>query len=164
MSQEQANTWITKEFAQFYLNEQVSLIVNSLTTENFVSSLSDLVIANKDTAEAMIRANNTPEEAERLILILNSINYELLKSTYFYLYDQEVPHILPKNTQGIECMEWLQADVNNLKNYTPNIFAGGIDANKDSTRVDIQAALKALFEIQKDIDILKEQLRLLNYK
>ncbi len=87
MSKEQAKTWIVTEFAQFYLSEQISLIVDSLTEENFVSSVSDLVTANKSRVETEIRATHTQEEANIIILRLESLNYELMKIEYFNLYN-----------------------------------------------------------------------------
>jgi hypothetical protein len=59
-------------------------------------------------------------------------------------------------------MEWLQADLNTLKRYAPDIFAGGLDANKDTTKVKIQAALKALSELQEDVNVLKTELESIN--
>lgn len=158
MSKEQAKTWIVTEFAQFYLSEQISLIVDSLTEENFVSSVSDLVTANKSRVETEIRATHTEEEADIIILRLESLNYELMKMDYFNLYNQVEPNILPMNPIGIEYMEWLQADVNTLKRYAPDIFAGGKDANEDSTKAYIQAGLKSLSELQDDINVLKTAL------
>ena len=162
MSKEQAKTWIVTEFMQFYLNEQISLIVDSLTEENFVSSVSNLVTANKSMAETEIRATHTQEEADILILRLESLNYELMKIEYFNLYNEVVPNILPINPIGIEYMEWLQADLNTLKRYAPDIFAGGLDANTDSTKVKIQAALDSIAEIQDDITNLKTILETIN--
>ena len=162
MSKEQAKTWIVTEFMQFYLNEQISLIVDSLTEENFVSSVSNLVTANKSMAETEIRATHTEEEADILILRLESLNYELMKIEYFNLYNEVVPNILPINPIGIEYMEWLQADLNTLKRYAPDIFAGGLDANTDSTKVKIQAALDSIAEIQDDITNLKTILETIN--
>ena len=158
MSKEQAKTWIVTEFAQFYLSEQISLIVDSLTEENFVSSVSDLVTANKSRVETEIRATHTEEEADIIILRLESLNYELMKMDYFNLYNQVEPNILPINPVGIEYMEWLQADLNTLKRYAPDIFAGGLDANEDITKTYIQASLKALSELQDDINVLKTAL------
>jgi len=158
MSKEQAKTWIVTEFAQFYLSEQISLIVDSLTEENFVSSVSDLVNANKSRVETEIRATHTQEEANIIILRLESLNYELMKIEYFNLYNQVEPNILPINPIGIEYMEWLQADLNTLKRYAPDIFAGGLDANNDNTKVKIQASLKALLELQDDVNVLKTTL------
>lgn len=158
MSKEQAKTWIVTEFMQFYLNEQISLIVDSLNEQNFVSSVSDLVTANKSIAETEIRDTHTQEEADILILRLESLNYEIMKIEYFNLYNEVVPNIIPMNPIGIEYMEWLQADVNTLKRYAPDVFSGGLDANEDSTKEYIQAGLKSLSELQDDINVLKSAL------
>jgi hypothetical protein len=164
MSKEQAKTWITIEFMQFYLNEEIALIADSLTEQNFVSSVSDFVTANKAIAETEIRANHTQAEADVIIERLESLNYELMKINYFNIYNQVVPNILPLDPVGIEYMEWIQADINTLKRYAPDIFAGGMDANEDSTKAKIQAALKALSELQDDITTLKTILESLNNK
>ena len=162
MSKQQAKTWITIEFMQFYLNEEIALIADSLTEQNFVSSVSDFVTANKAIAETEIRANHTQAEADVIIERLESLNYELMKINYFNIYNQVDPNKLPLNPVGIEYMEWLQADINTLKRYAPDIFSGGMDANQDTTKVQIQAALKALSELQEDVNILKTELESLN--
>ena len=162
MSEIQAKAWIEIEFTPFYLRDKVYLILDSLNENNFVSSLSDFVNDNKSFAEEEIKKNHTPEEAEQLIVRLSGLNYEFMKNTYFTLYNTSTPNILSMNTLGIEYMEWLQADVNTLKRYAPDIFAGGLDLNKDTTKLIIQAALKAISELQEDIDMLKTQLELLS--
>jgi len=164
MSKEQAKTWITIEFMQFYLNEEIALIADSLTEQNFVSSVSDFVTANKAIAETEIRANHTQAEADIIIARLESLNYELMKINYFNIYNQVDPNIIPLNPVGIEYMEWLQADINTLKRYAPDIFSGKMDANQDSTKVQIQAALKSLSELQEDVNILKTSLESINTK
>jgi len=116
------------------------------------------VNANKSRVETEIRATHTQEEANIIILRLESLNYELMKMDYFNLYNQVEPNILPINPVGIEYMEWLQADLNTLKRYAPDIFAGGLDANNDNTKVKIQASLKALLELQDDVNVLKTTL------
>jgi hypothetical protein len=164
MSKEQAKTWITIEFMQFYLNEEIALIADSLTEQNFVSSVSDFVTANKAIAETEIRANHTQAEADIIIERLESLNYELMKINYFNIYNQVDPNIIPLNPVGIEYMEWLQADINTLKRYAPDIFAGGMDANENSTKERIQAGLKSLSELQEDVNVLKTSLESINTK
>lgn len=160
MTIQTANTWLLNEFSKFYLRDTLSVIIDSINKDNFVVKLSEFVTANKTYAEEQIILNN-PTQADILINELNSLNYELLKSTYITLYDQVdpvIPNIIPMNSIGIEYMEWLQADVNTLKRYAPDIFAGGLDANKDSTKEYIQAGLKSLSELQDDINVLKTAL------
>jgi hypothetical protein len=164
MSKEQAKTWITTQFIEFYLNEEIALIADSLTEQNFVSSVSDFVTANKAIAETEIRANHTQAEADVIIARLESLNYELMKMNYFNIYNQVDPNELPLDPVGIEYMEWLQADINTLKRYAPDIFAGGLDANENSTKAKIQAALKAVSELQDDITTLKTSLESINTK
>lgn len=160
MTMQTANIWLLNEFSKFYLRDTLSVIIDSINKDNFVVKLSEFVTANKTYAEEQIRLNN-PTQADILINELNSLNYELLKSTYITLYDQVDPvilNIIPMNPIGIEYMEWLQADVNTLKRYAPDIFGGGLDANKDSTKAYIQAGLKSLSELQDDINVLKTAL------
>lgn len=157
MTIQTANTWLLNEFSKFYLRDALSAIIYSINKDNFVETVSDFVTANKTYAEEQIRLNN-PSEADFLIGQLNALNYEMLKSTYIELYDQVLPNILHLNPIGIEYMEWLQADVNTLKRYAPDIFNGGGDASKDDVRVNIKAALKAISELEEDINILKTEL------
>ena len=158
MSIQTANTWLLNEFSKFYLRDTLNVIIDSINKDNFVEKLSDFVTANKTFAEEQIRQNNPTEQADISINELNSLNYELLKSTYITLYDQVEPNLIPINPIGIEYMEWLQADVNTLKRYAPDVFAGGKDANEDSTKAYIQAALKSLSELQDDVNVLKTAL------
>lgn len=158
MSIQKANTWLLNEFSKFYLRDTLNVIIDSINKDNFVEKLSDFVTANKTYAEEQIRQNNPTEQADILINELNSLNYELLKSTYITLYDQVEPNVIPINPIGIEYMEWLQADLNTLKRYAPDIFAGGKDANQDITKTYIQAALKSLSELQDDVNVLKTAL------
>lgn len=160
MTMQTANTWLLNEFSKFYLRDTLSVIIDSINKDNFVVKLSEFVTANKTYVEEQIILNN-PTQADILINELNSLNYELLKSTYITLYDQVdpvIPNIIPMNSIGIEYMEWLQADVNTLKRYAPDIFAGGLDVNKDTTKAYIQAGLKSLSELQDDINVLKTAL------
>jgi hypothetical protein len=87
-----------------------------------------------------------------------------MKINYFNIYNQVDPNIIPLNPVVIEYMEWLQADINTLKRYAPDIFSGKMDANQDSTKVQIQAALKSLSELQEDVNILKTELESINTK
>jgi hypothetical protein len=164
MSKEQAKTWIVTEFAQFYLNEQISLIVDSLTEKNFVTDLTAFVTQNKTFAEEEIRKNN-PDAADMLIQELGSLNYDMLKETYFILYNQPdpvVPNIIPMNPTGIEYINWLSSDISTLRQYAPDIFAGGLNLNNDNTKTMLEAALKALSEINDDITNLKTILEEIN--
>lgn len=153
-----ANTWLLNEFSKFYLRDALSAIIYSINKGNFVVEISGFVTVNKSYAEEQIKLNVPGEQGDILVTQLNTLNYEMLKSTYIELYDQVLPNILPMNPIGIEYMEWLQADVNTLKRYAPDIFAGKLDANEDSTKAYIQAALKAISEVQDDINILKTEL------
>ena len=164
MSKEQAKTWITIEFMQFYLNEEIALIADSLTEQNFVSSVSDFVTANKAIAETEIRANHTQAEADVIIERLESLNYELMKMNYFNIYNQVVPNIIPKNPEGLKFAEWLKGNVNVFNNYSYDIFSGNLDLNNNTTLVDIQAALNALISIQNNVNDLKRILESINTK
>ena len=164
MSKEQAKTWIVTEFAQFYLSEQISLIVDSLTEDNFVSSVSDLVNANKSRVETEIRATHTEKEADILILDLESLNYEFMKMDYFNLYNQVVPNIIPKNTEGLKFVEWLKGNVNVFNQYSYDIFSGCLDLSENTTLVDIQAAKNALISIENNVNDLKAILESINNK
>lgn len=156
-NKESAKNWLLSEFTRFYLSEKLFFIVDSLTEENFITELSNFVTQNKDFAEIEIQKNN-PDIADRLITELNSLNYEMLKETYFILYNQPdpvTPNIIPQNPEGIKYMEWLNADCSTLRTYAPDIFAGGLDLNLQTTQIKIKAALDALIEIEDDVNKLK---------
>jgi len=163
-TKETAQLWLLGEFSKFYLSDKLKLIIDSLNEENFVSELSDFVTQNKTFAEKEIQKNN-PDTADVLIKELSSLNYDMLKVTYFTLYNQPepyVPNILPINPNGIEYMNWLSSDVVTLREYAPAIFAGGMDLNSDNTQKMLTAALKALGEINDDITNLKSILEEIN--
>lgn len=163
-NKESAKSWLLSEFTRFYLSEKLSLVVDSLTEENFVTDLTAFVTQNKTFAEKEIRKNN-PDAADMLIQELGSLNYDMLKETYFILYNQPdpvVPNIIPINPTGIEYMNWLSSDVVTLREYAPAIFAGGLDLNNDNTKKMLEAALKALSEINDDITNLKTILEEIN--
>lgn len=152
-----AKIWLLGQFSKFYLIEKLNPLVESLTEENFVTELSNFVVQNKDFAEAEIRKNN-PDIADTVIAELNSLNYVMLKDKYFMIYNQPdpiIPDILPENPEGAKYLNWLNADCSTLRNYAPDIFAGGLDLNLDATKIKVQAALDAIAEIQDDITTLK---------
>lgn len=152
-----AKIWLLGQFSKFYLIEKLNPLVDLLTEENFVTELSNFVTQNKDFAEAEIRKNN-PDIADRLIAELNSLNYSMLKDTYFMIYNEPMPippNYIPENPEGVKYLNWLNGDCSQLRTYAPDIFAGGMDLNLDTTKVKIQAALEAIAEIQDDITNLK---------
>lgn len=164
MTKQVAESWLLSEFTKFYLSEKLTPLVDLLTEQNFITEMSDFVTENKDFAETEIR-NHNPDNADALIAQLNSLNYEMLKQDYFTLYNQQdpvVPNLIPQNPQGTKYMEWLNADCSTLRNYAPDIFAGGMDLNLDNTKVKIQASLDAIAEIQDDITNLKTILETIN--
>lgn len=164
MSKEQAKTWIVTDFAQFYLSEKLSLVVDFLTEENFVTDFTAFITQNKTFAEEEIRKNN-PDDADKLIQKLGTLDYDMLKETYFRLYNQPdpvVPIIIPMNPTGIEYINWLSSDISTLRQYAPDIFAGGLNLNNDNTKTMLEAALKALIEINDDITNLKTILEEIN--
>lgn len=164
MSKEQAKTWIVTDFAQFYLSEKLSLVVDFLTEKNFVTDFTAFITQNKTFAEEEIRKNN-PDDADKLIQKLGTLDYDMLKETYFRLYNQPdpvVPNIIPMNPTGIEYINWLSSDISTLRQYAPDIFAGGLNLNNDNTKTMLEAALKALIEINDDITNLKTILEEIN--
>lgn len=152
-----AKIWLLGQFSKFYLIEKLNPLVDLLTEENFVTELSNFVTQNKDFAEAEIRKNN-PDIADRLIAELNSLNYAMLKDTYFMIYNEPAPippNYIPQNFEGQKFNEWLRGNVNVFNLQSSDIFAGGMDLNLDTTKARIQASFNALESIQNNINDLK---------
>lgn len=152
-----AKMWLLGQFSKFYLIDKLNPLVESLTEENFVTELSNFVVQNKDFAEAEIRKNN-PDIADTVIAELNSLNYVMLKDTYFMIYNQPVPippNYIPQNFEGQKLNEWLRGNVNVFNLQSNDIFAGGLDLNLTSTKMKIQASFDALTSIQNNINDLK---------
>lgn len=164
MSQQTAKIWILDQFTKFYLSEKLTIVINSLTEENFVTTMSNFVKENKVYAEKEILSNN-PENADALIALLNSLNYTMLQQDYFTLYNQKdpvVPNIIPQNPDVNIYLGWFKADYNNFMDYYTYIFSGKADLNDDADKIKISGAYKTLDQLQDDITKLKEFLEIIN--
>lgn len=154
MTIQTANTWLLDEFSKFYLRDTLGVIIDSINKDNFIEQLSNFVTTNKTYAEDEIRKNN-PAEADRLINELNSLNYEILKSTYITLYDQAdpIPDIkLEPNPEGTLYTSWLNSEMNILFQHAMTIFNGGLDPLSQTYNIEKEFVMKSMTEMRSSLD------------
>jgi len=147
MTVQAANNWLLNEFSKFYLRDRLNLIIDSIDKTNFVQKLSEFISLNKVYAEDEIKMN-FPSESANLIEQLNSLNYELLNKSYNALYDKVAPVIIPRNVVAIQLVDELSSNAVTFKNFSTDIFWGGLDSTNVNTRSNIVGALDCLTKIK----------------